>query len=68
VQYRDDHLVQLARRGGPTVICIAVGLAIVGAVVGAWAMCRTWRVVTLSAAPDGRVITHRQRSSRAPAL
>ncbi len=68
VQYRDDFLVQLVRRGRPSAVCLAAGLLAMTAVVVGWIACRSWRVVSLSAAPDGRVVTHRQRSSHPPDL
>lgn len=66
-RYGDEFLVQLVGRGRPSALCLALGmLGLAGVVVG-WIVCRSWQVVSLSTTPDGRVITHRQRSARPPA-
>lgn len=66
LRYEDAYLAQLTRRGAPAALPLALGLlAIVG--IGAWWFAgRTWLVVSISAAPDGRLVVHRQRSRRPP--
>jgi hypothetical protein len=66
VEYQDEYLAQLVRRGGPDPLALALGLAVIGAVSVWWYMRRSWLVVSITAAPDGRLVVHRQRSRRPP--
>lgn len=72
--YEDDHLVELAREDktpGRWIIALAVagaavaGLSIVGATL-IWLRARPWRIVSLAASPEHRVIAHAYRSRMAP--
>lgn len=67
VTYQDEYLVQLVRRGLPVSVYAAVVVAAVATLVGILVARRRWTVVSLTVAPDGQVITHRQRTSRPPA-
>jgi hypothetical protein len=72
--YEDDHLVELAREDkAPRPFMLALGVAggIVGglAIIGAtqiWLRARPWRIVSLAASPEHKVVTHAYRSRTAP--
>ena len=66
LRYRDPYLAQLIRRGLPDPLSLALGVAALAAVGVFWLLRRRWVVVTLTAAPDGQVIAHRQRSAHPP--
>ncbi len=66
VRYRDEYLVQLVRRAWPVMACVLVTVAAAGGVALAWRMCHSWYVVSVAVGPDGRVVTHRQRSGHPP--
>jgi hypothetical protein len=74
IVYQDDHLVELAieqKRPGRWVIGLAVagavvaGLSIVGATL-IWLRARPWRIVSLAASPEHKVIAHAYRSRVGP--
>lgn len=69
VRYRDEHLVQLVRRGWPDwefIAFIVLGVMVTAAVVLAGISRRPWHVVSLTTTSEGHVITHRQWSARPP--
>ena len=72
--YQDDHLVEVAREDktpGPWMIALGVaggivaGLTIIGATV-IWLRARPWRIVSLAASPEHKVVSHAYRSRTAP--
>ena len=74
IVYEDDHLVELAREDktpGRWVIALGVagaavaGLSIIGATL-IWLRARPWRIVSLAASPEHKVVTHAYRSRIAP--
>jgi hypothetical protein len=74
IVYEDDHLVELAREDKaprPWLIALGVvggivaGLAIIGATL-IWLRARPWRIVSLAASPEHKVVTHAYRSRLAP--
>ena len=74
IVYEDDHLVELAREDktpGRWVIVLGVagaavaGLSIIGAAL-IWLRARPWRIVSLAASPEHKVVTHAYRSRIAP--
>src|SRR5262245_10942934 len=74
IVYSDDHLVELAKEDktpGRWIIALAVagagvaGLSIVGATL-IWLRARPWRIVSLAASPEHKVIAHAYRSRVAP--
>jgi hypothetical protein len=71
VRYRDPYLIQLIRPWRPfwlLVPLIASGvlaLTLIMALVRRL-LSRRWHVVTLTEAPDGRVITHQMQAPRPP--
>ena len=74
IVYEDDHLVELAREDktpGRWVIALGVagaaaaGLSIIGAAL-IWLRARPWRIVSLAASPEHKVVTHAYRSRIAP--
>ena len=74
IVYEDDHLVELAREDktpGRWMIALGVagaavaGLSIIGATL-IWLRARPWRIVSLAASPEHKVITHAYRSRTAP--
>jgi hypothetical protein len=74
IVYEDDHLVELAKEDtapGRWIFALAVaGAAVAGlSVVGAtliWLRARPWRIVSLAASPEHKVIAHGYRSRVAP--
>jgi hypothetical protein len=66
VRYRDEYLVQLIRQSRPRWALVAgvVALAVLALAV---LLRRRWVVVSLTIAPDGRIITLRQTATRPPA-
>jgi hypothetical protein len=75
IVYEDDHLVELARENrtpGRWMIALGVagaavaGLSIVGATL-VWLRVRPWRIVSLAASPERKVVAHTYRSRIAPA-
>ncbi|HKV83774.1 MAG TPA: hypothetical protein VJN88_04415 [Ktedonobacterales bacterium] len=72
IQYADPYLVQVVRRERPRTRDIGV-FGVVGVVMGACVIVviavlrgRLWRVVTLVARPDGRILMHQQRTHHPP--
>jgi hypothetical protein len=74
IVYEDDHLVELAREDKtlrPWMIALGVagaaiaGLSIIGAML-VWLRARPWRIVSLAASPEHKVVTHAYRSRMAP--
>jgi hypothetical protein len=72
VQYADPYLVQVVRRERPRTRDIGV-FGVIGVVVGACVVVviavlrgRLWRVVTLVARPDGRILMHQQSTHHPP--
>jgi hypothetical protein len=74
IVYEDDHLVELARENktlGRWMIVLAAiggivaGLSIAGAAL-IWLRARPWRIVSLAASPEHKVVTHAYRSHVAP--
>lgn len=72
IQYADPYLVQVVRRERPRTRDIGV-FGVVGVVVGVCVIVviavlrgRLWRVVTLVARPDGRILMHQQRTHHPP--
>jgi hypothetical protein len=74
VMYEDDHLVELAkeeRAPGRWIAALAIagavvaGLSIAGAAL-IWLRARPWRIVSLAASPERKVVTHAYRSRLAP--
>jgi hypothetical protein len=74
IVYEDDHLVELAREDkapGRWMIALGVsggvlaGLSIIGATL-IWLRARPWRIVSLAASPEHKVVTHAYRSRIAP--
>jgi hypothetical protein len=72
--YEDDHLVELAREDTTPGRWIA-GLALAGGVVAAlsiagaaviWRRARRWRIISLAASPERKVVAHAYRSGVAP--
>jgi hypothetical protein len=74
IVYADDHLVELAREDktpGWWMIALGVAGAIVAglSIIGAtfiWLRARPWRIVSLAASPEHKVVTHAYRSRSAP--
>ncbi len=74
VVYEDDHLVELTREDrtpGRWIAALAfagavvAGLSIAGAAL-IWLRARPWRIVSLAASPERRVVAHAYRSRVAP--
>ena len=74
IVYEDDHLVELAREdNAPMRWMIALGVAggvlaglsIIGATL-LWLRARPWRIVSLAASPEHKVVAHAYRSRVAP--
>ena len=74
IVYEDDHLVELAREDktpGRWMISLAAiggivaGLSIAGATL-IWLRARPWRIISLAASPEHKVVTHAYRSRVAP--
>jgi hypothetical protein len=74
VVYEDDHLVELAREDktpGRWIIGLAIaggavaGLSIIGATL-IWLRARPWRIISLAASPEHKVVAHVYRSRVAP--
>jgi hypothetical protein len=74
IVYEDDHLVELAKEDktpGRWIIGLAIagaaiaGLSIIGATL-IWLRARPWRIVSLAASPEHKVIAHVYRSRGAP--
>jgi hypothetical protein len=74
VVYEDDHLVELTREDETPVRWI-VGVAFAGAIVAGlsiagatllWLRARPWRIVSLAASPERKVVAHAYRSRVAP--
>lgn len=71
VTYRDAYLAQLARQESVGLVVPVLG-ALIGALVAVlmWSLTatrrRSWFVVTLAATPEGRIVSHRQRTRRFP--
>ena len=74
IVYEDDHLLELAREdktpGGWSIALgvvggVVAGLSILGATL-IWLRARPWRIVSLAASPEHKVVTHAYRSRTAP--
>ncbi|HEV2404381.1 MAG TPA: hypothetical protein VGR88_02945 [Ktedonobacterales bacterium] len=72
IQYADPYLVQVVRRERLRTRDIGV-FGVVGVVIGACVVVviavlrgRLWRVVTLVARPDGRILMHQQSTHHPP--
>ncbi len=66
VRYRDEYLVQLIRQSRPR-WALVVGVVALAMLALALLLRRRWVVVSLTTAPDGRIITLRQSATHPPA-